>query len=110
MAIDITPDQLQAIQKGRAYQDLLQCDGYRMLLDYLEARSDLALVAMREAKLMDDRMKANLQMIWCEREEMLAAMQIEVQRGIESGKAVAQDLEFENGDFGLMMNFNGEGD
>ncbi len=108
--ISIDPSQFDAVQKGKAYRELLKSAGYKLLLDYMELRTSLALKAVREAKFADDRVKANFQLIWAEREEMTQDIEREVQRGIAIGKEVIEDLRETNVDIGFPMDFGDSGE
>lgn len=88
----VPPELLQIIEKGAAYRDLEQSDGYRKLLDFLESRSNQALIAMRESKFAEDRVRARLQDIWQLWEEMIVDVEKEVQRGIAYGRDAAREL------------------
>lgn len=89
----IQPDQFAALQKGIAYRDLIKTEGYRLLLDYLEFRSNQALADMRITVSMPDASKVTAMAIWTEREEMLKAMQIEVQDGIARAQELAKEFQ-----------------
>lgn len=92
-AFGLPAEHLDTLQKAAAYRALAQSDGYRRLLDFLEAWANQGLEAIRGAQYGEDRVRANLQLIWTEREKVLAEVQREVQRGIAGGKALADDLD-----------------
>lgn len=86
-------EHLETLQKASAYRTLAASDGYRRLLDFMEAWANQGLEAIRGAGYGEDRVRANLQLIWSEREKALAEIQREVQRGIAAGRALAQEMD-----------------
>ncbi len=86
------PALIESAQKGIAYRDLLESEGYKRILDFMEARCDLALRDMREAVFQSDGVKMNLLNIWTEREAVLREMELEISRGISEGAEAANQL------------------
>jgi hypothetical protein len=75
-----------------AYRDLLESEGYKKILDFMEARCNLALRDMREAVFQADGVKLNLLNIWTEREAVLRELQLEISKGVEEGNEAARQL------------------
>ena len=101
-------EHLETLHKAAAYRALAETDGYHRLLDFLEAWANAALETMRAAGFReDDRTRANMQLIWAERENALAEIQREVQRGIAAGRSLAEEIDPEvRINAGLPMEFS----
>lgn len=104
--IAIDPAQLATIQKGKAYEILERSEGYRLLLDYLEKRTSLALKAVSDCEDGNDRKKLDLMLAWRECGRLLDDVQIEVGRGIESGKDALKDLQSSDSEAAMTFGFN----
>lgn len=104
--VPIDLSQIQAVEKGRAYSSLVRAGAYKLLVDFLESRSNEALVRMRKSAGCEDHERCNVLLIWDERERTLQEFQEEIQRGIEVGKEVLQQLrESSLADMDLPFNF-----
>lgn len=104
----IDPLQLAAIQKGRAYGIMEASEGYRLLLDYLEKKTSLALKAVSDCEDGNDRKKLDLMLAWRETGRLFDDIQREVQRGIEDGKEALKNLQIESPEEATVFGFGSE--
>lgn len=101
MQTSLSPEIIDVIQKGAAYRELAKSEGYRLLLEYLNARVTESLQELAGSEMAEDRYKLNLQMIWRQRGKMLQEMQTfvaqSIQQGMEEMRNLAPSERIENG-------------
>lgn len=72
---ELSPEQREILQKGRAAYELVRSPGWQLLLDWLEERSNAALARLRKNASSDPQLIKELNRSWAQNEEVLQKIQ-----------------------------------
>lgn len=106
----LDPSQFAAAKKGQAYQVMAVSEGYRLLLNFLEVRTAKALKDVSDCEDGNDRKKLDLLLAWRECGKIFDDIQIEVNRGIESGREAVRELQMEHPEESQVFGFGNDFD
>jgi hypothetical protein len=89
---NLDPSLIEALEKGREYELLVQEAGWTRLLKELEGDADLALAKIRGCVSNEEGVLAPLALEWKRQEQFFKELHVKVYGAIEERKAILKDL------------------
>jgi len=85
-------ENMEILQAGMDFHDLQKTPGYRRVMKFLKARSDMALKTMRDAPIGDDKIRLEMLLQWQFCEDVIDAIDDHIDQAMRLAQSTIKDL------------------